>query len=138
VQHQIDSRTLIILFDGVCNLCSNSVQFIIERDAKHIFKFASLQSTFGQAQLEKFNLDKRALHSLILLKDNTAYQRSDAALLIAKELKGGWSAFYGFIILPRFIRDTVYNFIAKNRYRFFGKKDACWIPTPELRSRFID
>jgi predicted DCC family thiol-disulfide oxidoreductase YuxK len=138
VQPQIDKPPLIILFDGVCNLCSNAVQFIIERDPKRVFKFASFQSGYGQSQLEKFNLDKNSLYSIILLKEDKIYQRSDAALLIAKELQGGWSLLYAFIIFPRFIRDVVYNFIAKNRYRFFGKKDACWLPTPELRSRFID
>lgn len=138
MQHQIDIQPLIILFDGVCNLCSSSVQFIIKRDTKLVFKFASLQSDFGQHQLEKFNLDKNSLYSLILIKDGKAYQRSDAALLIARELRGGWSIFYSFIIVPRIIRDLAYNLVAQNRYRFFGKKDACWLPTPELRSRFID
>lgn len=138
MQPQIEKSTLIILFDGVCNLCSNSVQFIIERDPKRVFKFASLQSSYGQSQLEKFNLDRNSLYSIILIKEGEIYQRSDAALLIARELQGGWSFFYAFIIFPRFIRDLIYNFIAKNRYRFFGKKDACWIPTPELRNRFID
>jgi predicted DCC family thiol-disulfide oxidoreductase YuxK len=137
VQQQIDHTGWVVLFDGVCNLCSNSVQFIIERDAKAAFKFASLQSAFGQYQLEKFNLDKNSLYSIILIKEDNVYQQSDAALRIAKELNGGWPVFYMFIILPRFIRDTIYNLIAQNRYRLFGKKEACWIPTPELQSRFI-
>jgi predicted DCC family thiol-disulfide oxidoreductase YuxK len=138
VQPPIDTPTRIILFDGVCNLCSSAVQFIIQRDSKRVFNFASLQSSFGQRQLEKFNLDKNTLYSLILIQENKVYQRSDAALLIAKELRGGWSLFYAFIILPRFIRDTAYNSIARNRYRFFGKKNECWLPTAELCSRFID
>jgi predicted DCC family thiol-disulfide oxidoreductase YuxK len=138
VQQQINRVASVVLFDGVCNLCSASVQFIIQRDPNAIFKFASLQSVYGQSQLEKFNLDKTSLHSVILIRGGKAYQRSDAALHIAKALSGGWPAFYVFIVLPRFIRDAVYNLIAKNRYQLFGKKDACWLPTPELRNRFID
>ncbi len=129
---------MIILFDGVCNLCSGSVQFILKRDPQAKFKFASLQSSFGQTQLEKNGLDKNNLHSIILLKDGKILQRSDAALEIAKQLNGLWPAFYVFKILPRFLRDGIYNWIATNRYTWFGKKDACWLPSPELKSRFID
>jgi predicted DCC family thiol-disulfide oxidoreductase YuxK len=129
---------VIILFDGVCNLCSGSVQFIINRDPKAKFKFASLQSSYGQKQLEKNRLDKSSLHSIIVIKDGVMLQRSDAALEIAKQLSGLWPGLYIFKILPRFFRDGVYNWIAQNRYRWFGKKDACWLPSPELKSRFID
>jgi predicted DCC family thiol-disulfide oxidoreductase YuxK len=129
---------VIILFDGVCNLCSSSVQFIIERDPKHKFKFASLQSPFGQQQLLKWKLDPHHLHSIILIKENTFYQRSNAALEIAKNLKGLWPVIYGFKIIPTFLRDGIYDWIARNRYRWFGKKDACWLPTPEMKSRFIE
>jgi predicted DCC family thiol-disulfide oxidoreductase YuxK len=128
----------IVLFDGVCNLCSGSVQFIIKRDVKRIFKFASLQSSFGQQQLDKFELNKNLLHSIILLRGEQVFQRSDAALEIAKQLSGGWPVFYIFKILPRFLRDGIYNLISRNRYRLFGKKDACWIPTPELKERFLE
>lgn len=128
----------IILFDGLCNLCSGSVQFIIKRDPENKFQFASLQSGFGQQQLEKFGIDKNLLHSIILIRDGVYYERSDAALEIAKQLSGGWPLLYPLKILPRFIRDTVYNWIARNRYKFFGKKDACWIPTPDLKARFMD
>lgn len=131
-------NTNIILFDGVCNLCSGSVLFIIQRDKKGIFKFASLQSSFGQQQLDKFEIDKNLLHSVILLRGNQIFQRSDAALEIAKQLSGAWSVLYIFKILPRFLRDGVYNLIARNRYSLFGKKDACWIPTPELKERFLE
>lgn len=128
----------IILFDGVCNLCSGAVQFIIKRDRKGIFKFASLQSSFGQQQLEKFNIDKNLLHSIILVHDDQFFERSDAALEIAKHLNGLWLVLYVFKIIPRFIRDGIYNLIARNRYGLFGKKDACWIPTPELKDRFLE
>ena|SRR5688572_15981092 len=128
----------IVLFDGVCNLCNGLVQFIIKRDPAGVFKFASLQSDYGQQQLEKFNIDKNLLHSIILVRDSQYYQRSDAALEIAKKIKGGWRVLYAFKIIPRFLRDGIYNLIAKNRYRFFGKKDACWIPTPELKERFLE
>jgi predicted DCC family thiol-disulfide oxidoreductase YuxK len=128
----------IILFDGVCNLCSGSVQFIIKRDPEAYFKFASLQSDFGQQQLQKFGLSQTSFHSIILIRGEKFYQRSDAALEIVRKLPGAWPVLYGFKILPRFLRDAVYNLIGSNRYKIFGKKDACWIPTPELKSRFKD
>jgi len=127
-----------VLFDGVCNLCSGSVQFIIKRDSKGTFQFASLQSDVGQQLLDKFKIDKNLLHSVILIRGDQFFQRSDAALEIARKLSGGWPLFYSFKITPRFIRDGIYNWIARYRYRFFGKKDTCWIPTPELKARFID
>lgn len=128
----------VILFDGMCNLCSGSVQFIIKRDPRAKFQFASLQSALGQSQLERFGLDKTELHSIILIREDHFLQRSDAALEIARHLNAGWPLFYGFKILPRFLRDGIYTWIANNRYRFFGKKDSCWIPTPELKDRFLE
>ena len=128
----------VVLFDGVCNLCSGAVQFIIKRDTKGVFKFAPLQSSFGQQQLDQFQLDKKLLHSIILVRDGQFLQQSDAALEIVKNLKGAWTMLYIFKILPRFLRDGIYNFIATNRYRLFGKKDECWIPTPELKERFLE
>ncbi len=130
-------RHSIVLFDGVCNLCSGSVQFIIKRDPRKIFQFAALQSDFGQHQLEKFQVDTLAFNTIVLIHENRVYQRSNAALEIARQLHGGWKLLYGFKILPLFIRDGVYNWIANHRYSFFGKKDACWIPTPELSGRFL-
>lgn len=131
-------NTNIILFDGVCNLCSASVQFIIKRDPKSVFQFAALQSTTGQQLLDHFHIDKNKLHSIILVRGNYFYQRSDAALEIARKLRGVWPLLYTFKILPRFMRDAVYDWISSRRYRFFGKQEACWIPTPDLKSRFID
>jgi predicted DCC family thiol-disulfide oxidoreductase YuxK len=128
----------VILFDGLCNLCSGSVQFVIKRDPQAVFKFASLQSPYGQEQLKRFGLPTDTAYSVILIMGDKFYQRSNAALEITRRLSGGWPLLYGFKIVPRFIRDAVYNFIGSNRYRFFGKKDSCWIPTPDLKSRFKD
>lgn len=128
----------VVLFDSVCNLCSNSVQFIIKRDPKARFKFASLQSAYGQAELTRFNLDPTQLHSIILVQGDTFLERSNAALEIARHLSGAWPLFYAFKVVPRFMRDPVYNWIARNRYRWFGRKNECWLPTHDLRDRFLD
>jgi predicted DCC family thiol-disulfide oxidoreductase YuxK len=128
----------VILFDGVCNLCNRSVQFIIKRDKKKQFLFASLQGKTGGELLKKFDLPANVFNSFILIEGENIYSRSTAALRIAKQLGGGWKLLYGFMILPRFIRDAIYNLIAKNRYKWFGKRDECMIPTPELKERFLD
>lgn len=133
----VTNTSEVILFDGVCNLCSSSVQFIINRDRGR-YTFSSLQSKFGERTLINLGLNTTEFHSLILLQNNKALQRSDAALEIARHLTGGWPIFYVFKVLPRFIRDPVYNWISRNRYRWFGKKDSCWLPTQELKSRFVD
>lgn len=127
----------IILFDGVCNLCNGAVQFVIKRDTNKKFLFSSLQSDFGQQQLIRYGF-QQALSTIIFLEDQQVLQKSDAILGIARHLSGAWPLLYGFKIIPRFIRDAVYDWIARNRYRFFGKQDACMIPTPELKARFID
>ncbi|GAA4836252.1 thiol-disulfide oxidoreductase DCC family protein [Algivirga pacifica] len=129
--------TKVILFDGVCNLCNGTVNFIIDRDPKGKFQFASLQSEEGEKVLQQNGIAEVSLDSVVLLKNGQLYKKSTAALHIARELKGAWPLFYGFIIVPRFIRDGVYNWIAKNRYKWFGKSDACRIPTPELKERFL-
>ena len=128
----------VILFDGVCNLCNGAVQFVIKHDANKQFRFASLQSEFGQKILLKNGFDTESLKSFILIENNKIYTKSTAALRVAKKLNAGWPLLYGFIIIPSFIRNGVYNFIAKNRYKWFGKQDACWMPTPDLKSRFIN
>jgi predicted DCC family thiol-disulfide oxidoreductase YuxK len=128
----------VILFDGVCNLCNASVQYVIKHDKKRLFRFASLQSSFGEKVLKENNLRNDAFNSFILLDNNKIYTRSTAALLVAKKLNGLIKLLYGFIIVPKFIRDFVYDVIAKNRYRWFGKKEACWVPTPELKSLFFE
>jgi predicted DCC family thiol-disulfide oxidoreductase YuxK len=127
----------VILFDGVCNLCNGSVLFIIKRDRSARFSFAALQSSFGQSQLAKFGLPAGELNTILLIKDGKVFNRSNAALEIAKGLDGLWPAFYIFKIVPSFIRNVVYDLIAKNRYRWFGRQEACMIPTPELKARFI-
>jgi predicted DCC family thiol-disulfide oxidoreductase YuxK len=127
----------IILFDGVCNLCNTSVQFVIEHDPTAIFRFASLQSDAGQAILAKNALNTEGLNSVILVENEVIYDRSTAALRIAKRLSGGVQLLAVFLIVPRFIRDFVYKIVAKNRYRWFGKQEVCWLPTKELKARFL-
>ena len=128
----------IILFDGVCNLCNSSVQFIIKRDKKKQFLFTSLQSDAARDILLQFQLKNSEMHSILLIENEKIYQKSDAILKIVKHLSGMWKMSYGFIIIPKFIRDYVYMLIAKNRYRWFGKREVCMIPTKELQMRFLD
>ncbi|MCW3080343.1 thiol-disulfide oxidoreductase DCC family protein [Segetibacter sp.] len=135
---QINDQHPVILFDGVCNLCSNAVQFVIKRDKKNLFWFASLQSSFGQELLNKYRLPSTGFDSFILLENKTIYTKSAAALRVVKQLSGGWPILYVFSIIPAFIRNTVYNFIARNRYRWFGKKETCWIASPAIKNRFLD
>ncbi len=146
----------IILFDGVCNLCNASVNFIIDHDSKKKFHFASLQSEFAQSLIinpsnenklftskgiiplsEEIQKELNSLNSIIYFEDNVFYQKSDAAFRIAKHLDG----IYKFIsvgkILPTFLRDSIYEYIARNRYRWFGKSESCRMPTPELKGRFL-
>ncbi|ANH60830.1 thiol-disulfide oxidoreductase DCC family protein [Dokdonia donghaensis] len=128
----------IILFDGVCNLCNGAITFIIQRDKKDIFRYAPLQSEIGKELAEKHHIDLNKVDSIILVTEDKAYAKSTAALRIAKQLSAGWPLLVVFLILPRFLRDGVYDFIARNRYKWFGKKEACMIPTPELKSKFLD
>jgi len=128
----------IIFFDGVCNLCTGSVQYVIKHDPGRIFRFASLQSDFAQKILSKFDIASNGFNSFILYENKRVYTRSTAALRVAKKLKGVVTLLYAFIIIPKFLRDAVYNFIAKKRYVWFGKKETCWLPTPELRALFLD
>lgn len=128
----------IILFDGVCNLCNSSVQYVIKHDPKHIFRFASLQSSFGQKIASTHHLPLNDYNSFILFADNKVHTRSTAALMVAKKLAGFVNLLYVFIIVPKFIRDAVYNIIAKNRYKWFGKRTECWLPAAELKGLFID
>jgi len=127
----------IILYDGVCNLCSASVRFVITRDTKRKFQFASLQSDFAKNALWGKEIGN-SVKTIVLLKGDRIYLRSDAALEISRELNGLWPLLYFLKIIPRFIRDAVYNFISQHRYQWFGKTDACWLPSPDLSSRFVD
>ena len=128
----------IVLFDGVCNLCSGSVQFLLKRDPEARFRFASLQSEVGQTIQVEHGLDPGALSSVLLLENGRLYQESEAALRIARHLPGAWKLLTAFKIVPRPLRDGLYRFIARNRYRWFGKAETCWLPTPELRGRFLE
>jgi len=127
----------VILFDGVCNLCTGSVQFILKRDKEKRFLFASLQSSYGQDLLRQFDLPTNTFNSFILYQDGKVLTRSTAALEMFQQLKG-WKWVKIFRIVPKFIRDAVYNLIAKNRYKWFGQKNECWLPTPDLKGRFLD
>ena len=127
----------IILFDGVCNLCNNSVVFIIKRDKNDVFRFAALQSYIVFEFTQKLNIDTTKTDSIILVEGTSYVTKSTAALKIARHLKGGYPLLYGFMILPVFFRNWVYDIIAKNRYKWFGKKDNCMIPTPELKAKFL-
>jgi predicted DCC family thiol-disulfide oxidoreductase YuxK len=128
----------VILFDGVCNLCNASVQLVIKNDPDAYFHFASLQSDAGIALQKKYNLPVMATpESLVLLEEDKVYQYSTAALRIARKLKSWHRFLYFFIIVPAFLRNAVYKFIARNRYRWWGKQDSCWLPTPDLKKRFL-
>ncbi len=129
----------IILFDGVCNLCNNAVNFIIEHDKKDVFRFASLQSEIGKKLTSERGIDSEELDSIVLIEPGVAYfKKSTAALEISKELSGGYSMLKYFSFLPEGLRDGVYGLIANNRYKWFGKKESCMIPTPKLKAKFLD
>lgn len=128
----------VIFFDGVCNLCNASVQFAIEHDKQDVFKFTALQGNYAKAILPKFNIDLERINSIILVENDRLYTKSSAALRIAKKLNGFWPMLYAFMIIPKFIRDWFYDIIAKNRYKWWGKQESCWVPTPELKEKFYD
>jgi predicted DCC family thiol-disulfide oxidoreductase YuxK len=128
----------IILFDGICNLCNNFVQFVIKHDKQKLFRFASLQSAAGQILLKKYQLPEIGFNSFVLIKNGKSFVKSTAALMVAKELAGIIKILYIFIVVPTFIRNAVYNVIAKNRYKWFGKQESCMMPTPDLQSRFLN
>lgn len=127
----------VILFDGVCNLCNSSVNFIIDRDRNNVFKFAALQSEAGKNLLDQFSLNEKEFDSVVLISGNKCFVKSDAALNIVKEFPGLWKILYIFRIIPLTIRNKLYDVIAINRYRLFGRKDTCRIPSPELREKFL-
>lgn len=128
----------LLLFDGVCNLCNGAVQWVIRHDPAGRIHFAALQSDTGQRVLERAGLSREELSTVVLYYQNQLYTRSDAALKVLQLLGGAWSILYVFRLIPRSLRDTVYDWIAGNRYRWFGKRESCMIPTPELKSRFLD
>ena len=129
----------IILYDGVCNLCQSSVQFVIARDSARRFRFASLQSERGRQLLETHGLDQYAdLSAVIVLQDGQAHVRSDAAIAIARQLDPPWPLFAHLALVPRRVRDAIYDFIGTRRYRWFGRKEQCWVPSSDLTDRFVD
>ncbi len=128
----------VILFDGVCNFCNYWVQFAIRHNGKNDLRFAALQSSAGAALLQRYDLHPTNISTVIFIEEGKVYKQSAAALRICRHLNTGWKLFYGLIIIPAFLRDPVYNFIARNRYRWFGKKEQCMVPTAEQRARFLD
>lgn len=127
----------ILLFDGVCNLCNASVQWVLLRDKKAQFRFAALQSEIGQQLLKRHGLDSEHFDTVVLAVGENIFLRSDAPLEIARRLGGAWQLLYGFKIVPRPLRDALYNFVARNRYRWFGRQESCMLPRPEWKARFL-
>ena len=133
-----DSGKAIVLFDGVCNFCNGTVNFIIRHDRADRFRFAALQSEIGQRLLRQYNLNAPGVDSVILIENGRAFTHSTAALKIAGKLDGGWGVFIIFQFVPQVVRDFFYRLFARNRYRLFGKKDVCMMPTPEIKARFLN
>jgi predicted DCC family thiol-disulfide oxidoreductase YuxK len=128
----------IILFDGVCNLCNNAVQFIIKHDKKDVFRFIALQSDLGTTILNQLKIDITKVDSIILYEPGIAYYiKAEAALKITQSLSGFYKMLYYLNIFPTGLKSAVYEIMAKNRYKWFGKKEACMIPTPELKAKFL-
>lgn len=127
----------ILLFDGVCNLCNSSVQFVLKHEKKHKQLFASLQSDIGKEILSQYEIDVTKTDSLVLVENNRAYIKSSAALRLSRKLKGLYPVLYVFIIIPPFIRNAIYDYVARNRYKWFGKTDTCMIPDKNSANRFL-
>lgn len=127
----------VILFDGICNFCNGTVNFIIRHDKKRVFRYATLQSAAGQQLLKQFNLPTDKLDSFVLIDNGKAYKKTTAALHLYPQLGGAWKMTKVLWILPAFLRNLGYDLIAANRYRWWGKKETCMIPSPEVRSLFL-
>ncbi|HYH13781.1 MAG TPA: thiol-disulfide oxidoreductase DCC family protein [Flavisolibacter sp.] len=127
----------IILFDGVCNFCNSTVNFILKQDKKQVFRFAALQSTTGQKLLKKHHLPQQEFNSFLFIDNNKSYLASTAALRLVRYLPWYWQWTQLFWLVPRFVRDGIYRLIANNRYKWFGKRETCMIPSPEVRKRFL-
>jgi len=133
----VSEATAIILFDGVCNLCNGFVQFIIPRDPHGRFRFCSLQSETAKAMLSETNVDPSALSTVVLFEEHHVYTESTAILLIARRLGGPWVLMYALIIIPPLIRNAMYRWVARNRYRIFGKRNECMVPSAQWQDRFL-
>lgn len=127
----------IILFDGFCNLCSWSVNFILKRERKDFFRFASLQSEKTRQLLNNFGLNENFDASVILIENEVVYMKSEAALRITKKLRGAWPLLYVLLIIPKTLRDYIYTLIAKNRFKWFGKRNTCYLPEKNLNYKFL-
>jgi predicted DCC family thiol-disulfide oxidoreductase YuxK len=127
----------VILFDGVCNFCNGAVNFVIKRDKKALIQFAPLQSEKGRMFSKQFGFSEEDMKTFLFIEEGKVYTKSTAALKVCRYLGALWPLCYGFMIVPKFIRDGIYNWVAKNRYKWFGKKETCMMPTPEVRTRFI-
>lgn len=127
----------VLLFDGVCNLCNGSVQWVLMHDAKAQFRFAALQSDTGQMLLRQFGLAPAQLDTVVLVAGDRVFLRSDAPLEIVRRLGGGWALLYVFKVLPRPLRNAVYDWVARHRYRWFGRQETCMLPRPEWKGRFV-
>jgi len=127
----------VILFDGVCNFCNAGINFIIRQDKNKVFRFAALQSEVGQKLLVQYNLPGKEFESFVLIDEGKVYQKSSAGLKVYGRLPWYWKWTQVFWLAPKFLRDAVYDFIARNRYKWFGKKEQCMIPTKEVKNRFL-
>lgn len=135
---RLSSKKQLILFDGVCNLCNSWVQYIIKHDKNDLFQFTPIQSEIGQELTKKYNIDTLKTDSIILYSEKQGiHYKSTAALLIARQLGFPINIMIVFLIVPPFIRDWVYNYIAKNRYAWYGKREACMVPSPDIKKKFI-
>lgn len=135
----MEDNKKIILFDGVCNLCNSWVQFVIKRDKKDLFRFAALQSEPGKHLVQERGMDGLGMDSIVLIEPGMAYYtKSDAVLEIVKGFGGAWRLCSLFTWIPRSIRDALYDLVARNRYSWYGKRDSCMLPTPELNAKFLD
>jgi predicted DCC family thiol-disulfide oxidoreductase YuxK len=128
----------VILFDGVCNFCNGAINFVLKQDRKSVFRFAPLQSEAGRRLLQQYNLPTEEFESFVLIDQGKVYKKSNAALRVMNKLPWYWKESQIFRLIPTIFRDAIYDFIARNRYKWFGKKDQCMVPTPEMRSRFLD
>jgi predicted DCC family thiol-disulfide oxidoreductase YuxK len=133
----VDSSGHVVLFDGVCNLCNGWVRFVVRRDRRRRFCFASLQSTFGAEVLRRHGLPNDYLGSILFLENGVLFAKSDAVLRIARGLRWPWPLLSIFLVVPRSVRDVVYDWVARNRYRWFGKRETCMLPSTEDAGRFL-
>ncbi len=134
---KLPSHHPVLLFDGVCNLCNGFVQWVIERDPDGVFRFAPLQSKVGEEILQQAGLADEALNSVVLYENGRLYRRSTAALRVLRRMAFPWYLLYAFKLAPEWLRDAVYDYIARHRYAWFGRRDECMMPTPDLKRRFL-